>query len=75
MSNAENIDNKPIVLSFFSGAMGLDLGIEKSGFEIRLACELDRFCRQTIKLNRASLEILGDINDYGAADILDLSEN
>jgi len=27
---------KPIALSFFSGAMGLDLGIEKSGFDIRL---------------------------------------
>ncbi|MCF6238665.1 MAG: class I SAM-dependent methyltransferase, partial [Candidatus Marinimicrobia bacterium] len=26
--------NKPIALSFFSGAMGLDLGLEKAGFEI-----------------------------------------
>ena len=30
---------------FFSGAMGLDLGIEKAGFEIRLACESDKYCR------------------------------
>ena len=33
--------SKPIALSFFSGAMGLDLGIEKAGFEVRLACEVD----------------------------------
>lgn len=51
--------------------MGLDLGIEKSGFEIRLACEVDRFCRETIALNRANIEVLCDINDYSAADILD----
>ncbi len=45
-------NKKPIALSFFSGAMGLDLGIEKAGFDIRLACEVDKFCRQTIAINR-----------------------
>ena len=39
--------NKPIALSFFSGAMGLDIGIEKAGFDVRLACEIDKYCRQT----------------------------
>ena len=61
---------KPIALSFFSGAMGLDLGIEKSGFDIRLACDKDRFCQQTIAVNRPNIALLGDINDYSAADIL-----
>ena len=61
--------NKPIALSFFSGAMGLDLGIEKAGFEIRLACEVDKFCRQTIRLNRPNTTLLGDINEYSAEDI------
>ena len=36
--------DKPLALSFFSGAMGLDLGVEKAGFEVRLACEFDKFC-------------------------------
>lgn len=61
--------NQPIALSFFSGAMGLDLGIEKAGFNIRLACEIDKFCRQTITLNRPDSALLSDINDYSAEDI------
>lgn len=67
---AYNIDNrKPIALSFFSGAMGLDLGIEKAGFDIRLACEVDKFCRQTIALNKPNTALLSDINDYSSKDI------
>ncbi len=65
-----NNNKNPIALSFFSGAMGLDLGIEKSGFDIRLACEIDQYCKQTIAANRPSTTLLGDINDYSAADIL-----
>lgn len=63
--------NKPIALSFFSGAMGLDLGIEKAGFEILLTCEIDRFAQETIRINRPHLPSLGDINNYPASDILD----
>jgi len=67
---AYSVNNiKPIALSFFSGAMGLDLGIEKAGFDIRLACEIDKFCRQTIALNKPNTALLTDINDYSAEDI------
>jgi len=62
--------NKPIALSFFSGAMGLDQGIEKAGFDIRLACEVDKYCRQTISLNRPDVALIGDINSYTAAEVL-----
>jgi DNA (cytosine-5)-methyltransferase 1 len=69
--SAYNVKNssKPILLSFFSGAMGLDLGLEKSGFEIRLACEVDKFCRQTIALNRPDIALVDDINKYSASRI------
>lgn len=60
---------KHIALSFFSGAMGLDLGIEKAGFDIRLVCEIDKYCRQTITLNRPDAALLSDINEYSADDI------
>lgn len=60
---------KPIALSFFSGAMGLDIGIEKAGFDVRLACEIDKFCRQTIALNKPQIALLTDINSYTAEDI------
>src|SRR5262245_4221709 len=48
-------------LSFFSGAMGLDLGLEKAGINIILACEFDKACRKTIEANRPELALLGDI--------------
>lgn len=50
--------------------MGLDLGIERAGFEIRLACELDKYCRQTIVLNRPDMALIGDINAYRPDEIL-----
>jgi DNA (cytosine-5)-methyltransferase 1 len=66
-------NTKPIALSFFSGAMGLDIGIEKAGFDVRLACEIDKYCRQTIALNRPNTALLSDINLYSKQDILDAS--
>ena len=65
--------NKPIAFSFFSGAMGLDIGIEKAGFDVRLACEIDKYCRQTIALNKPDMALLSDINDYTKKDILNAS--
>ncbi|NLN94462.1 MAG: DNA cytosine methyltransferase [Candidatus Hydrogenedens sp.] len=58
------------VMSFFSGAMGLDIGLEKAGLEIVLASEIDPKCKQTIKANRPSLPVVGDIRNYSAADLL-----
>ena len=56
-------------LSFFSGAMGLDLGLKKAGIDIILACESEKFIRETIKLNNPKLKVLEDINLYSAQDI------
>jgi len=60
---------KPKVLSFFSGAMGLDIGLEQAGFEILLACEIDIACRKTIAKNKPEIALIGDINHYSAIDI------
>jgi len=40
------------VWSLFSGAMGLDLGLEHSGLTPTLACEIEKTYCQTIRLNR-----------------------
>jgi DNA (cytosine-5)-methyltransferase 1 len=64
---------KKTALSFFSGAMGLDLGIEDAGFDVRLVCEVDKFCRQTISMNRPNTALIGDINDYSVEKIRDYS--
>lgn len=57
------------VLSFFSGAMGLDLGLEKAGLHVLLACEVDKACRKTIAANRPELALLGDISGYSTGEI------
>jgi DNA (cytosine-5)-methyltransferase 1 len=52
---------KPTLISLFSGAMGLDIGLEQSGFELRAAVENNPAARETIKLNRPDLPVLDDI--------------
>jgi DNA (cytosine-5)-methyltransferase 1 len=44
------------VISLFSGAMGLDLGLQQAGIETTLAIEVDPFCCATIRENRPALE-------------------
>ncbi len=52
--------------SFFSGAMGLDIGLEKAGIHVLLACENDKACRKTIARNRPDIALLGDVWNYSA---------
>jgi DNA (cytosine-5)-methyltransferase 1 len=56
-------------LSFFSGALGLDQGLEKAGLDLLLACEMNKACRQTISANRPDIALLGDIWKYSFDDI------
>ena len=56
-------------LSFFSGCMGLDLGLEKEGAEIILACEVDKAARKTIETNKPDVALIGDIRNYSAQEI------
>ena len=58
-------------LSFFSGAMGLDLGIENAGISFLLASEFEPNARKTILLNRPNIGLIGDINKFSAKDIRD----
>jgi DNA (cytosine-5)-methyltransferase 1 len=46
------------MISLFSGAMGLDLGLEKAGFQVRLAVEINPAAVKTIHLNRPTLPVL-----------------
>lgn len=65
----EPSDNEFVALSFFSGAMGLDLGLEKAGIHFRLACEADKTCQETIHKNRPDLNLIGDLWNYSADEI------
>ena len=46
------------VISLFSGALGLDLGLESAGFRLRVAVECNRFAAATIKRNRPDVELI-----------------
>jgi DNA (cytosine-5)-methyltransferase 1 len=69
LGNATNTQSNPIALSFFSGAMGLDLGLEKAGFEMLLACEFNNACRKTIIRNKPNIALLGDITMHDTEEI------
>lgn len=60
---------KIIALSFFSGAMGLDIGLSKAGINVLLASEIEPNARKTILLNEPNIGLIGDINNYSAKEI------
>ncbi len=51
-------NNRPTVLSLFSGALGLDLGLERAGFQVRVAVECNRFAADTIRRNRPDIHLI-----------------
>ena len=64
--------DKPKVVSFFSGAGGLDLGFKKAGFDIIWANEFDPSIYPTFKRNFPEVELdtrsIIDIDPYEVPD-------
>lgn len=50
--------SKKAVISLFSGAMGLDLGLEDAGFRTAVTVETNRYAVETIQLNRPKLRVI-----------------
>lgn len=63
-----------VALSFFSGAMGLDIGMSDGGIKAVLACECNKYCRMTIAQNNPDIALIGDINKYSSEEILDFAK-
>ena len=67
--------NRRSHISLFTGAGGLDLGIDRSGFTTLVAVEKDRYARKTLESNRAhfrfaDFELLEDAASVTGEDLL-----
>ncbi len=68
------IDGKPICIGLFAGAFGLDLGLEKAGFQTVSVVEIDPDATKTIALNRPDLAesaVSRDIQQVSAQTLLE----
>ena len=63
----ENSAHPYPVVSLFSGAMGLDIGLEQAGLRTVVAQDIDRWCVETIRRN-GHLAIDGDLRTLLADD-------
>lgn len=62
---------RPPAISLFSGALGLDLGLEAAGFEVRVAVECDPVAVETIRRNRPNVPVIQKrIEEVSTAEIL-----
>jgi site-specific DNA-cytosine methylase len=59
------------IWSFFTGAMGLDLGLEKAGLKPTLAVEIDPVFCGSIRRNRPTLSLIE--KDIAALTLSDLN--
>lgn len=57
-------------ISLFSGAMGLDLGMEKAGFDVLVCNEFDPVICETIRKNSKTPLIEGDISKISSYELL-----
>lgn len=71
------------VISLFSGAGGLDIGLEQAGFETSVCVEIDADCRATLRKNRPEWKVYedasggrapGDIKTVRASELLEAAK-
>lgn len=75
------IANYGPVISLFTGAGGMEIGLENIGFSTSICVEIDADCRETLRKNRPDWKlfeacngrIAGDIRAVSAAELLKLS--
>lgn len=75
MTDNENVSRGKVV-SLFTGAGGLDIGLEWAGFEVVSCFEINQDCKATLRHNRPSWRIhdIGDVRALKSDDILSFSQ-
>ena len=68
-NSIEKLNSGNKVISFFSGAMGLDIGLINSGLDVVIGQDFDTSCIRTIEANGHPV-IGGDIRTISAEDVL-----
>lgn len=63
-------NNSKKVISLYTGAGGLDYGIEAAGFQTAVAVEMNKWCCETLRFNRDWPVIEKKIEDISSKDIL-----
>jgi len=59
------------VISLFSGAGGIDYGLEAAGFDTAVCVEMDKYCCETLRTNRPWQVIEKKIEDVSSIELLD----
>jgi len=89
-NSIEENDHSYPVVSLFTGAGGLDIGLDEAGFHTAVCVENDIDCRETLRHNRPEWKLFeegikiedgkmikripGDIRDVGVEELLSFSE-
>jgi DNA (cytosine-5)-methyltransferase 1 len=61
-SQFDSLNDGNKVISLFTGAGGLDIGLELAGFETAVCVEIDQHCRETLRFNRPAWKLIEDSN-------------
>ena len=69
--NSKKSDNRDVI-SLFSGAMGLDIGLGKAGLNVVIGQDFEPTCVETMKANGHNV-LGGDIRDINPQTLLDMT--
>ena len=67
------MNSKRPIISLFTGAGGLDYGLEYAGFETAVAVEMDKWCCKTLRHNKSWAVIEEPVEDVSSETILEIS--
>jgi DNA (cytosine-5)-methyltransferase 1 len=59
----QSLDTKPAAISLFSGAGGMDVGVQNAGFEVLMANDIDAAACETYRLNHGGVIFEGSVRD------------